>query len=198
MCYLPMAKRPRSISYRARMISTTKNALLMIAEQARYHKISDAFDHMQKRMGQVIRSADGAYDQVVIDCAPGLSQLVWGALRTADLVLIPYIPDRTAEDNVGWLGPAVERDGAYELAHHRQPRIWPGQSRAGHHLRDRREVSRAWGSGSRYATSCNSARLPGSTWLPGVQIRLCSTACKCPCRCRPQCGSINQSWRAAE
>jgi hypothetical protein len=38
------------------------------------------------------------------DCAPGLSQLVWGALRTVDLVLIPYIPDRTAEDNVGWLG----------------------------------------------------------------------------------------------
>jgi cellulose biosynthesis protein BcsQ len=85
-----------------------QEALLMIAEQARYHKISDAFDHMQERMGQIIRSADGAYDQVVIDCAPGLSQLVWGALRTADLVLIPYIPDRTAEDNVGWLGQRLK------------------------------------------------------------------------------------------
>jgi cellulose biosynthesis protein BcsQ len=39
----------------------------------------------------------------VIDCAPGLSQLVWGALRAADIVFIPYVPDRTAEDNVGWL-----------------------------------------------------------------------------------------------
>ena len=80
-----------------------KEALLMIAQQARFHKISDAFDNMQDRMGKIIRSVDGAYDQVVIDCAPGLSQLVWGALRVADFVLIPYIPDRTAEDNVGWL-----------------------------------------------------------------------------------------------
>ena len=80
-----------------------KEALLMIAQQARFHKISDAFDNMQDRMGKIIRSVDGAYDQVVVDCAPGLSQLVWGALRVADFVLIPYIPDRTAEDNVGWL-----------------------------------------------------------------------------------------------
>ena len=80
-----------------------KEVLLMIAQQARFHKISDTFDYMQDRMGKIIRSADGAYDQVIIDCAPGLSQLVWGALRIADFVLIPYSPDRTAEDNVGWL-----------------------------------------------------------------------------------------------
>ena len=71
-----------------------KEALLMIAQQARFHKISDAFDNMQDRMGKIIRTAEGAYDQVIIDCAPGLSQLVWGALRIADFVLIPYIPDR--------------------------------------------------------------------------------------------------------
>jgi chromosome partitioning protein len=88
-----------------------KEALLLIAQQAHYHKISDAFDGMQARMGQIIRSAGGAYDQVVIDCAPGLSQLVWGALRTADLVLIPYIPDRTAEDNVGWLAQRLRDMG---------------------------------------------------------------------------------------
>ena len=75
----------------------------MIAEQAYFHKISEAFVQMQERMKQTIRAMDGAYDQVVIDCAPGLSQLVWGALRAADMVFIPYVPDRTAEDNVGWL-----------------------------------------------------------------------------------------------
>src|SRR6516164_4142695 len=88
-----------------------KEALLMIAQQARFHKISDAFDSMQQRMGNIIRSVDGAYDQVIIDCAPGLSQLVWGALRVADLVLIPYLPDRTAEDNVGWLAHRLREMG---------------------------------------------------------------------------------------
>jgi chromosome partitioning protein len=80
-----------------------KEALMMIAQQAFYHKISEAFVQMQERMRQTIRAMDGTYDQVIIDCAPGLSQLVWGALRAADFVCMPYVPDRTAEDNVGWL-----------------------------------------------------------------------------------------------
>ncbi|HJZ43416.1 MAG TPA: ParA family protein [Hyphomicrobiaceae bacterium] len=88
-----------------------KETLMMIAQQARLHNICNVFDHMQERMGQIIRSGAGPYDQVVIDCAPGLSQLVWGALRAADLVLIPYIPDRTAEDNVGWLSQRLKEMG---------------------------------------------------------------------------------------
>jgi cellulose biosynthesis protein BcsQ len=85
-----------------------KEALMMIAQQAFHHKISDAFVQMQERMRQTIRAMDGAYDQVIIDCAPGLSQLVWGALRAADLIFIPYVPDRTAEDNVGWLAERLK------------------------------------------------------------------------------------------
>ena len=88
-----------------------KETLMMIAQQARLHNICNVFDHMQERMGQIIRAGAGGYDQVIIDCAPGLSQLVWGALRTADLVLIPYVPDRTAEDNVGWLSQRLKEMG---------------------------------------------------------------------------------------
>jgi cellulose biosynthesis protein BcsQ len=88
-----------------------KETLMMVAQQARFHNICNVFDHMQERMAQIIRSSAGSYDQVIIDCAPGLSQLVWGALRTADIVLIPYIPDRTAEDNVGWLAQRLKEMG---------------------------------------------------------------------------------------
>src|SRR5262249_61436462 len=64
---------------------------------------------------KIIRSTEGAYDQVIIDCAPGLSQLVWGALRVANIVLIPYIPDRTAEDNVGWLAHRLREIGTSKV-----------------------------------------------------------------------------------
>ena len=93
-----------------------KETLMMIAQQARLHNICNVFDHMQERMGQIIRSGAAGYDQVIIDCAPGLSQLVWGALRTADYVLIPYVPDRTAEDNVGWLSQRLKEMGRIQFA----------------------------------------------------------------------------------
>lgn len=88
-----------------------KETLMMIAQQARFHNICNVFDHMQGRMGEIVRAAAGSYDLVIVDCAPGLSHLVWGALRTADLVLIPYVPDRTAEDNVGWLAQRLKEMG---------------------------------------------------------------------------------------
>jgi chromosome partitioning protein len=102
-----------------------KETLMMIAQQARLHNICNVFDHMQERMGQIIRSVDGQYDQVIVDCAPGLSQLVWGALRAADLVLIPYIPDRTAEDNVGWLAQRLKEIGG--MYYHTVPNRVSGQ-----------------------------------------------------------------------
>jgi cellulose biosynthesis protein BcsQ len=88
-----------------------KETLMMIAQQARFHNICNVFDHMQGRMGQIVRAGAAGYDQVIVDCAPGLSHLVWGALRTADLVLMPYVPDRTAEDNVGWLAQRLKEMG---------------------------------------------------------------------------------------
>jgi cellulose biosynthesis protein BcsQ len=102
-----------------------KEALLLIAHQARFHRISDAFDNMQERMGKIIRSVEGTYDHVIVDCAPGLSQLVWGALRSVDLVLIPYIPDRTAEDNVGWLAQRLKEIS--RAAYHTVPNRVSGQ-----------------------------------------------------------------------
>lgn len=113
-----------------------KEALMMIAQQAFYHKISEAFAQMQERMKQTIRAVDGAYDQVVIDCAPGLSQLVWGALRASDMILIPYIPDRTAVDNVGWLAQRLRVLGHPKFFYDRRPCFWSRQPSAGHRFGD--------------------------------------------------------------
>ena len=38
-----------------------------------------------------------------MDCPPGLSNVAWGAVQAGDYIVIPYVPDATAEDNVGWL-----------------------------------------------------------------------------------------------
>ncbi len=64
--------------------------------------IDGAFARLQERVARLLRSLDGAFDIVLMDCPPGLSNVAWGALRAADHVLVPYIPDPTAEDNVGW------------------------------------------------------------------------------------------------
>lgn len=76
---------------------------IMISQGGRHITLNTLFDSVRKRVGEIIRSVDGVYDYVIIDCAPGISHVVWGALRVVDFVLIPYIPDQTAEENVGWL-----------------------------------------------------------------------------------------------
>ena len=159
----------------------------MIAQQARFHKISDAFDNMQDRMGKIIRSVDGAYDQVVIDCAPGLSQLVWGALRIADLVLIPYIPDRTAEDNVGWLAHRLkEISGAMSCTV--ANRVSGQDSRAqGIISTVERQVLPARRPDPRHPAARHRARLSRQVRHAGLEVRLGRPARQCAGRRRAQC-----------
>ena len=76
---------------------------ILVISTARRSDVKLFFQDFRDRVAELIRSVDGQYDTVLIDCAPGLSNVVWGALRAADRVLIPFFPDRTAEDNVGWL-----------------------------------------------------------------------------------------------
>ncbi len=82
---------------------------MVIAKSRTSPTLGGLFDRVQGRVGEIIRSVDGAYDYVLIDCAPGLSQVVWGALRIADFVIIPYVPDKTAEDNVSWFANKLQK-----------------------------------------------------------------------------------------
>ena len=64
--------------------------------------VEAVFTNLQQNVARILRSLDGQYDIVLMDCPPGLSNVAWGALGAADYVVIPYLPDATAEDNVGW------------------------------------------------------------------------------------------------
>lgn len=48
---------------------------------------------MSRRFGQLLRRWDGAYDVVVMDCAPGLSFVTHAAIAVADRVIVPFRPD---------------------------------------------------------------------------------------------------------
>ena len=156
-----------------------EETLLMIAKQARLHNISKAFDSMQQRMGQIIRSTEGAYDQVIIDCAPGLSQLVWGALRTADLVLIPYIPDRTAEDNAGWLAHRLKELGSMKFL--TVPNRVSGQDlpSSRHHFGYPRKIRLFGSAGAGDAASGDGAGLSRQAGDLGIEVRVRSTSRTC-------------------
>lgn len=88
---------------------------LIIAKSRTSPTLSGLFDRVQRRVGEIILSVNGAYDYVLIDCAPGLSHIVWGALRVADFVIIPYVPDKTAEDNVGWFAGKLSKMGRAKI-----------------------------------------------------------------------------------
>jgi len=70
--------------------------------------IDQVFTKLQSRVAEILRSFRGRYDIVLMDCPPGLSNVAWGAIKAADYVLVPYIPDMTAEDNVGWFLSRLE------------------------------------------------------------------------------------------
>ncbi len=65
---------------------------------------------IRERIAEIFRSLEGQHDIVIFDCPPGLSNVAWGALRAADHAIIPYIPDRTAEDNISWLLSRLQKN----------------------------------------------------------------------------------------
>jgi chromosome partitioning protein len=57
----------------------------------------------KKRLSRLIDGLETAYDRVVLDCPPGLTETAEQAMRAADLILVPVIPSplsRRALDEV--------------------------------------------------------------------------------------------------
>lgn len=77
---------------------TERGMLYMMARSK--PTLEEVFFEIEQKVANIIRTAKGKYDIVLLDCPPGLSCAAWGGLRSADYAIIPYTPDPTAEDNI--------------------------------------------------------------------------------------------------
>ena len=73
--------------------------------------LADAINDIQHRTREAIKALGVGHDYVIVDCPPGLSNIVWGALAAADGILIPYVADPTAESNIEWLLGNLDKRG---------------------------------------------------------------------------------------
>ena len=83
--------------------------------EARQAKDPDVVSsRMSGRIDRMLRRFEGSYDVVVFDCPPGLSFAALAALKTADLVLVPFRPDYVSQLAVDRVALLIEgrRTGA--------------------------------------------------------------------------------------
>lgn len=52
----------------------------------------DLADEGEKRLKKALKSLEGRYDRVILDCPPGLTELADQLFRAADLIVAPLIP----------------------------------------------------------------------------------------------------------
>ena len=73
---------------------TTVDRLDLIAADSSLHGLDRAFQDLgkRKRLANVVANLVGPYDQIIIDCPPGLTDTSDQILRASDLVVVPVIP----------------------------------------------------------------------------------------------------------
>lgn len=84
-------------------------------KEARQAKDPDIVgSRVRGRLERMIRRFEGNFDVVILDCAPGLSFAALAALKTADLVLVPFRPDYVSQLAVDRVALLIEsrRTGA--------------------------------------------------------------------------------------
>ncbi|MBX9927201.1 MAG: ParA family protein [Hyphomicrobiaceae bacterium] len=84
-------------------------------KEARQAKDPDLVSsRVRGRLERLLRRFEGTFDIVILDCAPGLSFAALAALKTADLVLVPFRPDYVSQLAVDRVALLIEgkRTGA--------------------------------------------------------------------------------------
>lgn len=65
-------------------------------------------NRVRGRIEQLLKRFEGAYDVVILDCAPGLSFAALAALKIADKVLVPFRPDYVSQLAVDRIALIIE------------------------------------------------------------------------------------------
>ena len=81
----------------------------LYVKEARQAKDPDVVaSRVRGRLLRLLRRFEGSYDLVILDCAPGLSFAALAALKTADLVLVPFRPDYVSQMAVDRVALLIE------------------------------------------------------------------------------------------
>ena len=90
----------------------------LYVKEARQAKDPDIVaTRVRGRLERMLRQFEMSYDIVILDCAPGLSFAALAALKTADLVLVPFRPDYVSQLAVDRVALLIEgRRAAADLA----------------------------------------------------------------------------------
>lgn len=74
-------------------------------------------DRVRGRIEMLLRKFEGAFDVVILDCAPGLSAASAAAIKMAAKVIVPFRPDYVSQFAVDRIASLIEgRNGAASLA----------------------------------------------------------------------------------
>jgi chromosome partitioning protein len=79
----------------ARLIRPTRfDRIDLIGADASLRSLDRVFHELdkKKRLAKLVASLDKAYDRLILDCPPGLTETSEQVMRAADLIIVPVIP----------------------------------------------------------------------------------------------------------
>ncbi len=73
------------------------NLDVLAADKSLRHLEAQLLDDKAKRLKKLLKSMEGDYDRIILDCPPGLTELADQLFRAVDLLVVPLIPSPLSE-----------------------------------------------------------------------------------------------------
>jgi cellulose biosynthesis protein BcsQ len=81
---------------------------LYLKQASQSHIPEVVASRVRGRIEQLLRRFGGQFDNIILDCPPGLSFAALAALKTADRVLVPFKPDYVSQQGVDRIALLIE------------------------------------------------------------------------------------------